>query len=161
MLEVNGPWAGPAWFWLGGDQGGGWGAGQRPGPTRFGFRLFRPWGRGWLGVGAGVLGRASLVLAWGEPGGEARGPGPGPAWELGKATYSQRCTQHPRTCIQPLPHRCTQHPHRCTQHRILCTQPFHRQAPNIRILCTQPFHRQTPNIRIDAPNIRIDAPNIA
>ena len=33
-------WAGPAWFWLGGNQGGG--GAQGPGRTRFGFRPFRP-----------------------------------------------------------------------------------------------------------------------
>ena len=69
-----------------------------------------------------------------------RGQGPGPAWELGKATYSQRCTQHPHTCIQPLPHRCTQHPHRCTQPRpYRCTQHPHicTQHPHT---CTQPSY---------------------
>ena len=106
--------------------------GGRPGPGRLGSGLGGNQGGGWVGGGA-------------------RRPGPGPAWGLGKATYSQAklptvrqsypLSGKQRTVVRQsyLLSGKQRTVVRQSKDSQASTQPFHRLAPNIRILCTQPF----------------------
>ena len=111
-----------------------------------------------------VLGRADLVLAWGEePGWWVERGGLG-AWE----SYLQSGKQ--RTVVRQAKDSQASTVVRQSKDSQASTQPFHRLAPNIRILCTQPFphtctqmfYRHAPKIRIHALKcFRIHDPNVS